>query len=423
MSRRDWFRHSTAWLATAGVIASADAPATSPIPVAPPLDTATLATDPERFWNRVRAEQFLLADDRIFLNPGSLGIAPRPVLQTMFATLTRGAEYDTDDVVRWGYERLEPERRAMASFLGCRPEELAFMHNCTEAMSTIANGLDELRPGDEVLTTNQEHGGGSAGWKLRAARTGVTVREVEIPTTPQSPEDLADRLVSAIGPRTRVLSFSGITSPTGLRFPVRDICRAAREKSVISVVDGAHMDGQIHVNLQELECDYFAGSPHKWMFAPPGCGLLYGRGDRLDTLWPCIANAGWDDKAGAHAARFMMIGTNNRATIDGMMEGLRFLQALGPENVYARIHHLALLARKEVERRAYLESVTPADERLYHGMISFKFKKDPGERLGQAMKAARINAIAGGRSRLSTHIHCRPADLARFFQICDQVAG
>ena len=203
-----------------------------------------LNTDPERFWAALRSEQFLLPEGRVYLNPGSLGVAPRPVLQAVIASLQRGAEYATDDIERWGYETLEPERREMAEFLGCGPAELAFTHNCTEAMSFIANGLD-LAAGDEVLLTNQEHIGGSCCWRLKAARTGITVREVEIPLTPKEPAEILDRLIAAIGPRTRVLSFSGITSPTGLILPSRELCRAVREKGLLTVIDGAHMDGQV----------------------------------------------------------------------------------------------------------------------------------------------------------------------------------
>ena len=241
-----------------------------------------LKTDAERFWDAIRADQFLLGDRRIFLNPASLGVAPRPVLQSVRVSIERAAEYETDEIVRWGYETLDAERSEMGDFLGCTREELAFTHNCTEAMSFIAHGLD-LKSGDEVVMTDQEHGGGSSCWRVKAARTGIVVREVEIPITPKEPGELIDRLISAIGPRTRVLSFSGITSPTGLILPTQEICQAARDKGVITVVDGAHMDGQIPVNLHKLGCDYFAGSPHKWMFAPAGCGLLYGRGDCLGS--------------------------------------------------------------------------------------------------------------------------------------------
>jgi isopenicillin-N epimerase len=376
-----------------------------------------LTKDPERFWNTLRSEQFLLADRRIFLNPGSLGVVPRPVLQAMVNSLDRGAAYATDDIVRWGYETLEPERAEMAEFLGCGKAEVAFMHNCTEAMSFIANGLD-LKEGDEVLMTNQEHGGGSACWRLKAVRTGIVVREVEIPVSPKEPGEILDRLISAVEPRTRVLSFSGITSPTGLILPVADICRVAREKGLISVVDGAHMDGQVPVNLRDLGCDYFAGSPHKWMFAPAGCGLLYGRGEALDRLWPTVVTSGWDNHE-LGSARFMMIGTNNRATVDGMMEGLRFLKKLGPELVYQRTHHLARLAMEQARRRDYLELITPDDSRFFHAMVSARCTGRKPELLGAALRKNNINVVAGERFRITTHIHARPGDIERLFEVCD----
>ena len=415
VSRRGALRHLAILGALAGIPWEQ---AQAELPALP--SQSLLATDPERFWTVLRAEQFLLGDRRIFLNPGSLGVVPRPVLQVIVASLQRAAEYATDDIERWGYETLEPDRAELAEFLGCAPAELAFTHNCTEAMSIIAGGLD-LKAGDEVLMTNQEHGGGSACWRLKAARVGITVREVEIPVTPQKPEELSDRLISAIGPRTRILSFSGITSPTGLILPARQISQAAREKGVLTVVDGAHMDGQIPVDLHGLGCDYFAGSPHKWMFAPAGCGLLYGRGDALDRLWPCVVTSGWDNKNEMHAARFMMIGTNNRAMLHGMMAGLRFLKQLGPEMVYARTRHLAQLVLEHARRRHYFEPVTPEDLRLSHAIVSLRCTAKNLDALGTALRANNINVIAGPRFRISTHIHARAADIEKLFEICDSV--
>ena len=387
---------------------------------APLPDQEILRSDPEKYWTNLRHEQFLLGDARVFLNPGSLGVMPRPVLQAVIDSLTHAAEYPTDDVPRWGYEKLEAERTEMAEFLGCRSEELAFTHNCTEAMSIIANGI-ELQPGDEVLLTNQEHGSGTACWQLKAARHGTSVRPIEIPITPKQPEEITDRLISAIGPKTRVLSFSGITSPTGLILPVQQICRAAREKGVITVLDGAHMDGQIPVNLRETGCDYFAGSPHKWLFAPPGCGLLYGRDDLLERLWPCVVSLGWDNKAEWNAARFMIIGTNNRSTIDGMLAGVRFLKELGEQTVYQRMHELARIALSEAQKRDYLEIITPDDSRFFQAIVTVRFKSDKLDALWEAMKASNIYVLHGQQLRLSMHVHTRPADIQKFFEVCDRV--
>jgi len=378
-------------------------------------------TDANTYWTRIRQDQFLLPDDRIFLNNGSLGVTPRPVLQAMTSYLERAAAMDMEETPRWGYETLDPERSEFAEFLGCQKDELAFTHNCTEAMSTIANGLD-LQAGDEVILTNQEHAGGTMCWRVQEKRRGIRVRVVEIPVTPREPGEITDRLISAIGPRTRVLSFSGIITTTGLILPVKQICQSAQEKGVISVVDGAHMDGQMPVNLRELGCDYFAGSPHKWMFAPAGCGFLYGRNNLLDRLWPAIASARWDDKEQLKSARFMMVGTNNRAIFEGMMAGLRFLKSLGPDAVYARLQHLANLVVRLAKERSYLELISSDDPRFYQAIAKVRFKSQNIQPVLDALKRNKIIFLGGNEIRLSAHIHTRPSDIETFFAVCDKVA-
>lgn len=238
-----------------------------------PLPARSLLQDnPERYWQQLREEQFFLPTWRVFLNNGSLGVIPKPVYRRVSDYLSEGAGLITDIYPRWGYETLDEHRSKLSAFLGCHKDELAITHSATTAMSIIAAGLD-LAPGDEVLMTDQEHPSGRGCWQLKAARSRTTVREVAIPQTPRNSAELADRITSAIGPRTRVLSFSGITTTTGLILPTREICAYARSKGVITVVDGAHMHGQIPVNVRELGCDFMAGSPHKWMFAPAGSTL------------------------------------------------------------------------------------------------------------------------------------------------------
>ena len=304
--------------------------------------------DTDTYWNRIRDEQFLLAPWRAYLNNGSLGVAPRPVVQAVNGYMERAATLSDDEYPRWGYEPLDQQREVLAKYAGCKKNELAIMHSATEAMSTIAAGLD-LKLGDEVLITDQEHPSGKGCWYMRQARQGIKVREVKIPMPPPKPETLVDIVISSIGPNTRVLSFSGILTTTGLVMPVREICEAAKRKGVITVVDGAHMLGQIPVRISELECDYFASSPHKWMFAPAGSGLLYVREDNLDRLWPTIVTGNWDDKK-LGAARYMMVGTNNRAIVEGTVAGVRFIESLGADKICHRIHELARYVRKRACR-------------------------------------------------------------------------
>ncbi len=398
-----------------GVAASARGPA-RPLP-----PKSLLESNADKYWNQIRKDQFFLPEWRIFLNNGSLGVAPRPVVDAIFEFEKAGDGRIGDDYPRWGYETLDAERTEVAEFVGCKKDELALTHCATESMSMIAAGID-LKAGDEVVITNEEHPSGKAPWHRRAQRDGVTVREVTIPHPPKSSAQLADLLISAIGPRTRVLSFSGIITGTGVIMPVRQICDAARAKGVITVIDGAHVNGQIPFRLDQSGCDYFAGSPHKWMFTPAGCGILYIREENLDRLWPTIVTGGWDDKS-AKAARFMKIGTNNRAITTGLIAGLRFHKELGPENVYARIHQLAKRTYKMIAERPYLELVSPADDSMYGCLVTMNFR---GAKLDQLWRKARERKIwiyGGERLRLSHHVHTRPEDVDAFFALTDELLG
>jgi selenocysteine lyase/cysteine desulfurase len=384
-------------------------------------DNKLLTAQPEEYWKRLRDEQFLLPGWRAFMNNGSLGVAPRRVVEAVADYLHRAAALLVDDYPRWGYELLEEERAEMAAFCGCKRDELALVHNATEAMSLIAAGLD-LKAGDEVVMTDQEHPSGRAPWHRRAQRDGVTVREVPIPLPPKDPGQLADLMISAIGPRTRVLSFSGILTTTGLVMPVKEICAAARAKGVISVVDGAHMHGQIATRVSDFGCDYFAGSPHKWMFAPAGCGLLYIREENLDLLWPTIVTGDWDNKS-LKAARFMRFGTNNRAIFVGLMAGLEFLKDIGPEAIYARTHELARMVRRKAAERPWMELLTPDNDGMYGALVSVSFRGANLDPMWRLLRERKIWTMIGPRLRISTHIHTRPQDIDLLFATMDEASG
>jgi len=424
MNRREAIRKLTYSAALFGLPASVVSAETTALPGISLLDG-----DPEAYWNRLREEQFLMPGKRAFLNTGSVGVAARPVVKVVCDYLEQSAGlhmeglHDGDAYPRWGYETLDDHRTELARFVGCAKDELAITHNATEAMSIIAGGMP-LEKGAEILITDQEHPSGYGPWRLREAKGEVTVREVALPLPPESPEQLADVVVSAIGPKTRVLMFSGITSPTGLLMPIREICDAARAKGIVTVVDGAHMTGQVAYRINDMNCDYFAGSPHKWLFAPVGSGLLYIREERLDLHYPVIATAGWDDKS-LKAGRFMRFGTNNRAIIEGFMAGLHFAQAIGAERIYKRIHDLAQQADSRARALPYTEMLTPEDESMYGSLVTFRLQL-PEEKLGKLWRLCDERLIwttGNSHLRLSTHIHTRQSDLDLFFETLAEAAA
>ena len=384
-------------------------------------DDALFSRDPETYWTRMREEQFFLPQWRSFLNNGSLGVLPRPVYQAVATYMQNAAALETAyPYPRWGYETLDEEREELSKYLGCKKDELALMHNATEAITTVASGLD-LKAGDEVLMTNFEHTSGKAGWAQKQARYGVIVREVAIPLPPKDPAQLADLMISAIGPKTKVMSFGGILSAPGTIMPIREICDAARAKGILTLVDGAHMHGQMPVKISDLNCDFFAGSPHKWMFAPAGSGFLYIREENLDRLWPLNCTGGWDDRS-LKAGRFMRQGTNNRAVFEGMIAGLRFAEAVGPDRIYTRIHQLARRTYERAAKLPYIELLTPNDDRMFAALVCVKFKKDSGA-VWQETAKQKIFVSGGQQVRLSSHIHTRPSDIDQLFDIIESKMG
>jgi len=223
-----------------------------------------LATDPDRFWAELR-RQWLLAADRINLNCGSVGCTPLPVLRAMIDHLLAVESFREPGSPWFGYEEnalLRKLRDTLAALLNCRRDELALVRNATEGNNTVCNGLD-LKAGAEVVLTDQEHPGGRCCWEQKAARYGIKVNFVKLPRPPASAEEIIERFRQAITPRTRVFALSHITSPTGLILPVKEISKLARERGILTHVDGAHAIGQIALDLHDLGCDFYATSPHK----------------------------------------------------------------------------------------------------------------------------------------------------------------
>lgn len=419
LTRRDALRNLTATATLFGLPAAAVGDTETALP-----ESSLAESDPDAYWTRLRADQFLMPGKRAFLNNGSLGVAPRPVLKAVKDYLDRSAALHIDEgYPRWGYETLDAERERLATFVGCSKDELAIVHNATEALAIIAGGMP-LDRGAEVLITDQEHPSGRDPWRVREARGDLKVRTVEIPLPPDNREQLVDVVVSAIRPETRVLSFSGITSPTGLLMPIREICTAARERGVVTVVDGAHMTGQVEYPIDEMQCDYFAGSPHKWLFAPAGSGLLYIREERLDEHFPVIATARWDDLS-LKAGRFMRFGTNNRAIIEGMMAGLAFAEAIGHERIRARIHELAVATHRRARELPYLELLSPEDDSLYGSLVTFNIDLPDRKlaRLWQLCDERLIWTTGNPRLRMSSHVHTRREDLDLFFETLAEAAA
>ena len=234
----------------------------------------------------------MLAPGFLHLNTASLGPTSRAVLD---ATVSAWRTLESSPVYM-AYGRFgEPDtvvvhadkvRTKAAALLGCDADEVLFTHGTTDGMNTIAQGI-VWKDGDRVLTTDQEHEGGSFCWDYQARRHGVAIDRVPIALDDVAPEPIVRRFADAITPRTRVISVSHVVSTTGLRMPIAEIAALARARGILCVVDGAQAAGNIAIDVKALGCDAYATSGHKWLMGPKGTGLLYVSRDadgRIDPI-------------------------------------------------------------------------------------------------------------------------------------------
>jgi len=377
------------------------------------------APEDEAFWRFVRG-RFSLPSGRIYLNNGTLGPAPRVVMDATLEHERRvAATYPPG--VDWTVLKA-----AVGDLLGGDPDGFVFPRNTTEAMSFVAHGLD-LGPGDEILTTDHEHIGGASAWELVAARRGATLRRVSLPVPATSLDQLQEVVLGAVGASTRVVMVSHVTFTTGTALPVTDLARELAARGIVFVVDGAHPPGMLQISLRSLGGDFYASSPHKWLLAPQGTGLLYLSPSWRERLWPTLASGGWEDTSlGAH--RLNHLGTFDESRLAGLLAAVEFHRTLGADRVEGRVRYLQ---SRLVELLAEIPGVSlasPTERALTSGMVSFAVEGVDGLALQRYLARAAnvrtrvIGEYGYGWMRLSTHLYNLPSELEVVADLLDGVA-
>lgn len=242
---------------------------------------------------------FLLDPDVVFLNHGSYGACPREVLDAQHGWQRRMERNPVAFLGRQSAQLLSEARDALGDAVGARGADLVFVPNSTTGVNIVARSL-ALESGDEVLTTDLEYGACDATWMRVCAESGAHYRRVEIPL-PFEPGQVLERLMSAVTARTRLVYLSHITSTTALTLPVAQVCAAARNLGVTTLVDGAHAPGQVELAIEAICADFYVGNCHKWMCAPKGSAFLHARPERQDWLHATVTSWGYAQDLGGHS--------------------------------------------------------------------------------------------------------------------------
>lgn len=245
-----------------------------------------LVNDPQ-YWKKIR-DQFMLAKDSVFFNPGTVGVMPKVVVDKMndyvkyLATHVADWAYKDDNKEEFisGYNNLMRIRTKVGKLINANAGEIAMTDNVTHGISYLANGIT-LQPGDEVLTTNQEHPGGRGGWLVKEKRYGVLFKEVAIGKPIKNAEEVYHDIINAFTPKTKVLIISHMISGSGAILPVKEICAEAGKRNIFTILDGAQTVGHIKIDVRNIGCDAYAGCFHKWVGAPHGTGFMYVKQDKM----------------------------------------------------------------------------------------------------------------------------------------------
>jgi isopenicillin-N epimerase len=409
LSRRD-FTRLFAVGGSAALFAHAEFASAKPAPLPA---TGTAVND--AFWDAVR-QQFVLPPDLAVINAANLCPSSRPVLEAMYGT-TRNIDQDPSPHNRAKFSGTkEHTRKQLAAFLRATPEEIIITRNTSEANNLVSSGLD-LKAGDEVLIFHDNHPSNNHAWKEKAKRFGYTVTELPNPNPHPGADYYVEAVRKAITPRTKVLAFTHLTSTVGDIMPAADMCRAARERGVLTLLDGAQSFGLVDVNLGVIQPDFYTGSAHKWPCGPKEAGVLFVSQRVHDRIWPSIYSA-YTGGSGL-SKTFEGFGQRDDSAIVAFGDALAFQEKVGRVEIERRARDLAQALIAGLQKIDGVKLWThPAPDRSL-AVVSFLPGSLPAAKLSAALYendkiacATRGGADRGGL-RFSPHFYNTPAEIDR----------
>ncbi|MFB0516394.1 MAG: aminotransferase class V-fold PLP-dependent enzyme [Candidatus Neomarinimicrobiota bacterium] len=330
----------------------------------------------ESYWYPIQQAYTV---DRSLVNLNNGGVSPSPAM--VQNAMKRYLDYSNTAPVYTMWRILEPQRegvrKRMARAFGCDPEEVALTRNASEGLEICQLGID-FSSGDEILTTNQDYPRMITTFQQRERREGLVLKQFSIPVPAERPQEIVDLFAEHISPKTKVILMCHMINLTGQILPVKEVVAMARRRGIPVIVDGAHALAHFVFSLQDLDCDYYATSLHKWLCAPHGTGLLYVRREKIAGLWPMMAAPETMDE---DIRKFEEIGTHPAANCLAIADALTFHQGIGAANKEARMRYLRDRWAKRLIKYDRVRLHTSLKPQFACGLATVQIKEVDSEKL------------------------------------------
>jgi len=369
-------------------------------------------------WKEIR-KQFPLKHHRVYLNNGTIGPSPTPVLeaiQTKMQELNAIGEYRGQ----------EDSRNPIAELIGAAASEISMTHNTTEGINIVAAGLP-LSRGDEVIMTSHEHAGNALPWLNQIKNKGIVIKVAEPARTVVENLDRINRLITD---KTRVIAVPHISCTTGLKYPIKELSKLAKDKGLWMFVDGAHGPGSMEIDVKDLGCDFYASCGHKWLLGPAGTGFLYVNQDLLEDLTPqaigAYSDTGWEISSDRVAldglvdtAHRFDYGTQSAPLANGLKEAVNFLTSIGMKNIQDRVTDLSERLYEGL-KQAKVELLSATEKESRSTMTTFKMPsmnyRDFGKEVSKEFRIRLVPESKLDAIRISTHIYNNENEIDAFIE-------
>jgi len=326
---------------------------------------------------------FLIDPSVTYLGFGSFGACPRPIFEDYQKWQLELETEPVQFIAVNGPTYLQRSRQALASYVNCHADDLVFTTNPSYAINIIAKSL-KLNPGDEILSTNLEYGALDRTWNYYCKKAGAKFVRQKIQLPLVSKEKFIEDLFKGLSSKTKAIFISQVTSSTALVFPVKEVCEIAKQKGLLTIVDGAHVPGHLHLDLAELKADIYTGACHKWMMTPKGCSFLYVKKEFQDQFDPLLISWGYESAFPSHS-RFLdyhqMQGTRDFSAFLTVQKAIDFMKEHNWKEVSAQCK---TLARNNYQRFCGLlgtEPLCPISQDFLGQMCSMKIPTSEPEKL------------------------------------------